>query len=46
MKNIIDLTKRIYVKNIQNKIKYYKATQNDCKKKTKKKNLDAKTVSM
>ena len=43
MKNIIDLTKRIYVKNIQNKIKYYKATQKDCKKK---KNLDAKTVSM
>ena len=35
MKNIIDLTKRIYVKNIQNKIKYYKATQKDCKKKKK-----------
>lgn len=45
MKNIIDLTKRIFVKNIENRIKYYKATQKDCKKKTKKK-LDAKTVSM
>ena len=37
MKNIIDLKKRIYVKNIENKIKYYKATQKDCKKKKKKK---------
>ena len=37
MKNIIDLTKRIFVKNIENRIKYYKATQKDCKKKNKKK---------
>ena len=39
MKNIIDLTKRIFVKNIENRIKYYKATQKDCKKKQKKNSM-------